>query len=151
MRSFLSLIFCTGLSFLVSAQTLDVGSFNTIIFEETFNFSSGQFKLTTNSENYFILDDGDLFLSRNANTDYSIFCKDPFNINSYRVKTAIKLGPSNNKSGYTGLILNTQIDGNGAVAIEINTKNEYRIRQIERPCTQGFEIFRLISHDSQYS
>ena len=130
MRIFLSLIFLSFSFTITNAQKLDIASFNKIIFEETFNSNSGQFKLSTTSQNYFILDDGDLFLSRNANNDYSIFCNDPIKINSYRVKTAIKLGPSNNKSAYSGILLNTQIDGNGTVSIEINSKSQYRLRQI---------------------
>ena len=130
MRIFLSLIFLSFSFTIINAQKLDIASFNKIIFEETFNSNSGQFKLSTTSQNYFILDDGDLFLSRNANYDYSIFSNDPIKINSYRVKTAIKLGPSNNKSAYSGILLNTQIDGNGTVSIEINSKSQYRLRQI---------------------
>ena len=49
--------------------------------------------------------------------------KQPLTLNSYRVKTALKLGPSNNKTAYVGLLLNTQLDGSGAVSIEINSKN----------------------------
>ena len=125
MRGFLLFTICASFSALSFSQTLALGSFNKIIFEETFNFNSDQFPLSTTSENYIILDDGDLFMSRNASSDYSLFAKVPLTLNSYRVKTAFKLGPSNNKSSYAGLLLNTQLDGNGAVSIEINTKKQY--------------------------
>ena len=131
MRSFLLLTVCALLSITSFAQKLSVGSFNKIIFEETFNFNSGQFPLKTNSENYIIIDDGDLFMSRNSSSDYSLFAKEPIAQNSYRVKTALKLGPSNNKNPYVGLLLNTQLDGKGTVSIEINAKNQYRVRQIQ--------------------
>ena len=109
MRSFLLLTVCALLSITSFAQKLSVGSFNKIIFEETFNFNSGQFPLKTTSENYIIIDDGDLFMSRNSSSDYSLFAKEPIAQNSYRVKTALKLGPSNNKNPYVGLLLNTQL------------------------------------------
>ncbi len=131
MRSFLLLTVCALLSIASFAQKLSVGSFNKIIFEETFNFNSGQFPLKTTSENYIIIDDGDLFISRNTSSDYSLFAKKPIALNSYRVKTALKLGPSNNKNPYLGLLLNTQLDGKGTVSIEINAKNQYRVRQIQ--------------------
>ena len=122
MRSFLFITICTLFSALSYAQTLAIGSFNKIVFEETFNFNSGHFPLSTTSDNYIILDDGDLFMSRNSSSDYSVFAKEPLTLNKYRVKTALKIGPSNNKTAYVGLLLNTQLDGNGAVSIEINSK-----------------------------
>lgn len=131
MRSFLLLTICTLFSATSFAQTLAIGSFNKIIFQEAFNFNSGQFPLSTTSDNYIILDDGDLFISRNTSSDYSLFAKTPITLNSYRVKTALKLGPSNNKTAYVGLLLNTQLDGSGTVSIEINAKNQYRLRQIQ--------------------
>ena len=131
MRIFLLLTIYTLFSATSFAQTLSIGSFNKIVFEETFNFNSGQFPLSTTSDNYIILDDGDLFMSRNASSDYSLFAKAPLTLNSYRVKTALKLGPSNNKTAYVGLLLNTQLDGSGTVSIEINAKNQYRLRQIQ--------------------
>ena len=73
MRSLVLLTICTLLSATSFAQKLAIGSFNKIVFEETFNFNSGQFPLSTTSENYIILDDGDLFMSRNASSDYSLF------------------------------------------------------------------------------
>ena len=131
MRSFLILTICTLFNATSFAQTLAIGSFNEIVFEETFNFNSEQFPLSTTSDNYIILDDGDLFINRNASSDYSIFAKTPLTLNSYRVKTALKLGPSNNKTAFLGLLLNTQLDGSGTVSIEINAKNQYRLRQIQ--------------------
>ena len=131
MRFFLLLLFCTLLSATSFAQKLSIGSYNKIVFEETFNFNSGQFPLSTTSDNYIILDDGDLFMSRNISSDYSLFAKTPLTLNSYRVKTALKLGPSNNKTAFVGLLLNTQLDGSGTVSIEIDAKNRYRLRQIQ--------------------
>ncbi len=131
MRSFLFITICTLFSAISYAQTLAIGSFNKIVFEETFNFNSGHFPLSTTSDNYIILDDGDLFMSRNSSSDYSLFAKEPLTLNNYRVKTALKIGPSNNKTAYVGLLLNTQLDGNGTVSIEINSKKQYRLRQIQ--------------------
>lgn len=113
------------------AQTASIGSFNTTVFDETFSFNSGQFQLSTDAEKYIILDDGDLFISRNASNDYSFFAQSRLDLSSYRIKTALKLGPSNNKSPYVGLLVNTQLDGSGTVAIEINAKQQYRVRQIQ--------------------
>lgn len=113
------------------AQTASIGSFNKTVFDETFSFNSGQFQLSTDAEKYIILDDGDLFISRNASNDYSFFAQSRLDLSSYRIKTALKLGPSNNKSPYVGLLVNTQLDGSGTVAIEINAKQQYRVRQIQ--------------------
>ena len=131
MRNFLFLFIAGLLGVSTMAQTASIGSFNTTVFDETFSFNSGQFQLSTDAEKYIILDDGDLFISRNASNDYSFFAQSRLDLSSYRIKTALKLGPSNNKNPYVGLLVNTQLDGSGTVAIEINAKQQYRVRQIQ--------------------
>jgi chromosome segregation ATPase len=131
MRNFLFLFIAGLFGVSTMAQTASIGSFNKTVFDETFSFNSGQFQLSTDAEKYIILDDGDLFISRNASNDYSFFAQSRLDLSSYRIKTALKLGPSNNKSPYVGLLVNTQLDGSGTVAIEINAKQQYRVRQIQ--------------------
>ena len=131
MRKIFTLFVAAFLSFGLTAQTLSLGSFNKSVLEENFNSQQNHFPLSTTADNYFIVDDGDFFLSRNhADSEYSIFASQPLTLLSYRIKTALKLGPSDNKEAHVGVLLNTQLDGSGAVAIEINSKKQYRLRQI---------------------
>lgn len=131
MRKIFTLFAVVFLSFGLTAQTLSLGSFNKSVLEENFNSQQNHFPLSTTTDNYFIVDDGDFFLSRNhADAEYSIFASQPLTLVSYRIKTALKLGPSNNKEAHIGVLLNTQLDGSGAVAIEVNSKKQYRLRQI---------------------
>jgi len=47
------------------------------------------------------------------------------------LKTAVRLGPSNNKRASIGIILKAQQDGKGAIIFEINKKGQYRIKQLK--------------------
>ncbi|MGC6428428.1 MAG: hypothetical protein ACON4Y_04570 [Flavobacteriales bacterium] len=113
------------------AQQIPLTNFNQEVFKENFNSQNTLFDVKLTIDNYFIVDDGDLFLSRNnKNSEFTLFSKTSFNEENYKIKTSIKLEPNSNKMAFAGILLNTQLDGNGTVSVEINTKNEYRVRLI---------------------
>lgn len=132
MKKIIALFAMGFLSSSLIAQTLSIGSFNSPVLEENFSDQPTLFPLSTTSENYFIVDNGDFFLSRNhQEKEYSVFARQPLTLTSYRIKTALKLGPSSGKKAHIGVLFNTQINGKGAVAIELNTNKQYRVRQID--------------------
>ena len=89
-------------------------------------------KTVTDSENYFIIDNGDYFLSRhNSDTEYAIFANNS-NASDFIIRTAIRIGPSKNNNASIGLILKAQKDAEGAVIFEIDKKGQYRIKQLNR-------------------
>lgn len=131
MKKYLLLLTSLAVTTAVMSQQISLTNFNTEVFIENFSTNSSLFSYETTSENYFIVDDGDLFLSRNNKlSDFTIFSSTPFSEENYKLKTSIKLIPTSSKETHVGILLNTQLDGNGLLSIEINTKKEYRVRQI---------------------
>jgi len=131
MKKYLLLLISLVVTSTAMSQQISLTNFNTEVFIENFSTKSPLFSFETTSENYFIVDDGDLFLSRNNKlSDYTIFSSTPFSEENYKLKTSIKLIATNSKESYVGILLNTQLDGNGLVSVEINSKKEYRVRQI---------------------
>ena len=124
------LIFTTTLPYYLKAQQISSKSYNNEYIHEDFNGDNTKFMIVTNNDNYFILDQGDYLLSRNNNeTEYAIIVNNS-KISDFVLKTAIKIGPSENKKASIGIILKAQNDGKGAVIFEINKQAEYRVKQL---------------------
>ena len=124
------------LLFLISSkifsQNISSSEFKQDLINEDFNKRSKVFKTVTDSENYFIIDNGDYFLSRhNSDTEYAIFANNS-NVSDFIIRTAIRIGPSKNNNASIGLILKAQKDAEGAVIFEIDKKGQYRIKQLNR-------------------
>ena len=116
----------------ISSQNISSSEFKQDLINEDFNKRSKVFKTVTDSENYFIIDNGDYFLSRhNSDTEYAIFANNS-NASDFIIRTAIRIGPSKNNNASIGLILKAQKDAEGAVIFEIDKKGQYRIKQLNR-------------------
>jgi predicted RNase H-like nuclease (RuvC/YqgF family) len=125
-----TLLLLTTLSSTITAQHISSESYNTKFLHEDFNSEGEHFKTVTTTDNYFILDKGDYLLSRNNNeSEYAIIANNSSAID-FVLKTAIRIGPSDNKKASIGIVLKAQQDGKGAVIFEINKKREYRIKQL---------------------
>jgi len=118
------------LSTTLNAQQISSEAYNKDLIHEDFNTEGEYFKIVTTNDNYFILDKGDYLLSRNnKDSEYAIIANNS-SVTDFVIKTAVRIGPSNNKKGSVGIILKAQQDGKGAIIFEINKKREYRIKQI---------------------
>ena len=116
----------------ISSQNISSSEFKQDLINEDFNKRSKVFKTVTDSENYFIIDNGDYFLSRHSSdTEYAIFANNS-NASDFIIRTAIRIGPSKNNNASIGLILKAQKDAEGAVIFEIDKKGQYRIKQLNR-------------------
>ncbi len=125
-----TLLLLATLSSTITAQHISSESYNTEFIHEDFNSEGEHFKTVTTTDNYFILDKGDYLLSRNNNeSEYAIIANNS-SASDFVLKTAIRIGPSENKKASIGIILKAQQDGKGAVIFEINKKREYRIKQL---------------------
>ena len=125
-----TLLLITILSINLNAQQITSTNYNQEFIHEDFNQEGKHFKIVTTTDNYFILDKGDYLLSRNNNeSEYAIIANNSLTSN-FILKTAVRLGPSNNKKASIGIILKAQQDGKGAIIFEINKKGEYRIKQL---------------------
>ena len=132
MKHFISttLLFILVLSSNLNAQQISSESYNKDFIHEDFNQEGNHFKITTTTDNYFIIDKGDYLLSRNnEESEYAIIANKS-SVSNFILKTAVRIGPSKNKKASIGIILKAQQDGKGAIIFEINKKGEYRIKQL---------------------
>ena len=112
------------------AQQISSDAYNQTKIHEDFSQESEFFPVINTTENQFIIDNGDYFLSRNnMDSQYIINCNNS-SFSDFILKTSIRIGPSNNKNASIGITLKSQIKGDGAIIFEINTKGEYRIKQL---------------------
>ena len=112
------------------AQQISSDAYNHTEIHEDFSQEGKFFPLINTTENQFIIDNGDYFLSRNnMDSQYIINCNNS-SFSDFILKTSIRIGPSNNKNASIGIILKAQIKGDGAIIFEINKKGEYRIKQL---------------------
>jgi chromosome segregation ATPase len=118
------------LSTTLNAQQISSDAYNKDVIHEDFNTEGEYFKIVTTTDNYFILDKGDYLLSRNnKDSEYAIIANNS-SVTDFVIKTAVRIGPSENKKASVGIILKAQQDGKGAIIFEINKKKEYRIKQL---------------------
>jgi hypothetical protein len=112
------------------AQQISSDAYNHTEIHEDFSQEGKFFPVINTTENQFIIDNGDYFLSRNnMDSQYIINCNNS-SFSDFILKTSIRIGPSNNKNASIGIILKAQIKGDGAIIFEINKKGEYRIKQL---------------------
>jgi hypothetical protein len=112
------------------AQQISSESYIKAEIHEDFSQEGKIFPVINTTENQFIIDNGDYFLSRNnMDSQYIINCNNS-SFSDFILKTSIRIGPSNNKNASIGIILKAQIKGDGAIIFEINKKGEYRIKQL---------------------
>ena len=125
-----TLLLLAFLSTTLNAQQISSDAYNKDVIHEDFNTEGEYFKIITTTDNYFILDKGDYLLSRNnKDSEYAIIANNS-SVTDFVIKTAIRIGPSENKKASVGIILKAQQDGKGAIIFEINKKKEYRIKQL---------------------
>ena len=125
-----TLLLLAFLSTTLNAQQISSDAYNKDVIHEDFNAEGEYFKIITTTDNYFILDKGDYLLSRNnKDSEYAIIANNS-SVTDFVIKTAVRIGPSDNKKASVGIILKAQQDGKGAIIFEINKKKEYRIKQL---------------------
>ena len=112
------------------AQQISSDAYNQTEIHEDFSQEGQFFPILNTTENQFIIDNGDYFLIRNnMDSQYIINCNNS-SFSDFILKTSIRIGPSNNKNASIGITLKSQQKGEGAIIFEINTKREYRIKQL---------------------
>ena len=131
MKKIISILIGLSVCLNLYTQTLQKEQFQKEIFIENFNSSNSTFSSLVNSENNIVIDNGYLFMNRrNPLTHHIIFSKNIIKSEEYRIKTAIKNSPSTKRNSYVGIVMNTPVDSSETIGVEINGKQEYRIRKI---------------------
>ena len=131
MKKIINLLLGLSLCLNSYTQTSQLKSFDKEIFKDDFNSKNAPFHINSDKDNYMVIDDGDLFINRtNPSLAQAVFSKNSIETTAYRLKTAIKAGPSTKRNSYSGIVINSPLDSKEMVAIEINGNQEYRIRKI---------------------
>ena len=97
------------------------------------NFSEKQddFPIVRENDNYFIIDENEyLILRENNESEYVIILEESYTENSL-LKSAFKLGPSENINSSIGFIIRANKDFSEALIIEVNNDGKYRIKQFK--------------------
>jgi len=116
MKKIKSILIGLSLCLNLYTQTLQKEQFQKEIFIENFNSSNSTFSSLVNSENYIVIDNGDLLMNRtNPLTHQIIFSKNIIKSEEYRIKTAIKNGPSTKRNSYAGIVMNTPVDSSETI------------------------------------
>ena len=139
-----TLLLITFLSTNLNAQQISSANYNKEFIHEDFNQEGEHFKTVTSTDNYFILDKGDYLLSRNNNESEYAIIANKSSVSNFILKTAVRLGPSNNKKASIGIVLKAQQDGKGAIIFEINKNGKYRIKQLLG------NTYKILSGSSKY-
>ena len=139
-----TLLLITFLSSSLNAQQISSANYDKEFIHEDFNQEGERFKIVTTTDNYFILDKGDYLLSRNNNESEYAIIANKSSASNFVLKTAVRLGPSNNKKASIGIVLKAQQDGKGAIIFEINKNGKYRIKQLLG------NTYKILSGSSKY-
>ena len=124
MKQVITIILTTIFSHSLFAQQITDETFNVQIISEDFEKKCNSFNIGISQDNYFILDNGDLLLSRNNNNStFKILAKDSY-VSDFILKTSFKIEPSENENSSIGVVLKSE--NNNAIIFEINNKGEYR-------------------------
>lgn len=115
---------------LVQAQTVNE-KFDRLDLSENFDTSSGMWTFMSNSENLFLVQEGEYILNRKApEKPYAIIANYDYNQPAFRMVTSLKIEKANDQNGSVGVMFMAQNDGNGGFIFEINTLKQFRLRQI---------------------
>ncbi|QQR96039.1 MAG: hypothetical protein IPJ93_05035 [Bacteroidota bacterium] len=129
---FILIIFIATLSdfSLVQAQTVNE-KFDRLDLSENFDTSSGMWTFMSNSENLFLVQEGEYILNRKApEKPYAIIANYDYNQLAFKMVTSLKIEKANDQNGSVGVMFMAQNDGNGGFIFEINTLKQFRLRQI---------------------
>ena len=127
---FTTLLLSVSLITNVIAQQISSDAYNHTEIHEDFSQEGKLFPIINTTENQFVIDNGDYFLSRNNNDGQHIIYAKNSSFSDFILKTSVRIGPSNNQNASIGIILKSQQNGEEAIIFEINTKGEYRIKQL---------------------
>lgn len=115
---------------LVQAQTVNE-KFDRLDLSENFDTSSGMWTFMSNSENLFLVQEGEYILNRKApEKPYAIIANYDYNQPAFKMVTSLKIEKANDQNGSVGVMFMAQNDGNGGFIFEINTLKQFRLRQI---------------------
>lgn len=106
-------------------------SFEQPILKENFDSSSTNWTIVSNTDNFFIVQDGEYILNRKSVVSpFAIISGIQYKADAYKLITSLKLEKAIDQTGSIGLLFQLQDDRKGGFLFEINKEKQYRIREI---------------------
>ncbi|HLG34835.1 MAG TPA: hypothetical protein VI757_08150 [Bacteroidia bacterium] len=98
---------------------------------EDFSTDNDLWMTASNTDNFFVIQNGEYILRRkNFLTGYTIFPKWENQLSEYSIAAAIKLLGNSGDEASAGIIFMAQADNRGALMVEFNKMQQFRIRQL---------------------
>ncbi|MFM7078600.1 MAG: hypothetical protein ACKOYC_02290 [Bacteroidota bacterium] len=105
--------------------------FELMVFSENFDSPSDIWSVEANSDNLFVIQDGEyIFQRKNSQTPYVVFAGLENPIGDCRLVTSIRIEKNMGSDAHAGILFMMQPEASGGFLVELNKKKEYRIRQI---------------------
>lgn len=106
-------------------------TFSEPLYIDNFSSDAGNWKIQSNADNLFVIQDGEYLLKRkNTSTGYSVFTNWKTTTPSFEIDVRLSLEKSADKESSAGIIFMAQEDGSGAFVFEINNAQQYRLKQL---------------------
>ncbi len=124
-----------ALMFVLMYQTVLAQSiaekFDRMVMSENFDTINSYWTTAANSENLFLVQEGEYILNRKSiASPYAIIAEYKNTLQNFRMVTSLNLERVTSDNGSLGIIIMAQPGGDGGFLIEINTLKQYRVRQI---------------------
>ena len=105
--------------------------FTDTIFSDNFETDKGIWKVMSNGDNLFLIQDGKYLLQRkNPKSSYSVFPKWDNEASAFEITANIIVEEMSGPESGAGIIFMAQSDGTGAFVLEINGKKQFRLKQL---------------------
>jgi hypothetical protein len=106
-------------------------TFTEVALNEDFSTDNDLWMTVSNTDNFFVIQNGEYILRRkNFLTGYTIFPKWENQLSEYSISAAIKLLGNSGNDASAGIIFMAQADNRGALMVEFNRNQQFRIRQL---------------------
>ncbi len=105
--------------------------FDRMVMSENFDTINSYWTTAANSENLFLVQEGEYILNRKSvASPFAVIAEYKNTLPNFRIVTSLNLEKANSENGSLGIIIMAQPGGEGGFLVEINTLKQYRVRQI---------------------
>lgn len=132
-RRLLFTLLFMGILGLAQAQKRVFISFPVPVFVDDFKKPDKTWPVMKSSEMYTAYDNGDYYIIRkNPVSPYVLMADWPNTIESFHLKTAVRLAPGLEKNQTVGIVVMASKDGSDGIIIDVNRFRDFRIRRLAK-------------------
>ncbi|MBR9859727.1 hypothetical protein GYB22_03065 [bacterium] len=105
--------------------------FEEVVANEDFSNSNFIFSQKFNANELFVIENGAYRMQRRSEDYYSIsYARIDEPLEQHSVSAKIELIKNKNKNASCGIVMHSQLDGSGAIVLEMNCKRRFRVRKL---------------------